>query len=203
MLGDSRSSTLSAGRGRRAVPTPLTGQNKCETKAQTAQPEGERRAAGGDSASKASSSQQISSSAYPVHESERSSAAAVGSTPRERCRGIVKSYQPEKAFGFLICPGKPDIFLHQSHIIGPAPGAIPLDGSAKGPEMEFELDTDPKGRPRALNARLVEGSPAAGVVPAAGASGGELQRAAAEFHRVLPDDAPQVVRAYVEALARA
>ena len=64
--------------------------------------------------------------------------------------GTVVWFNPQKGFGFLTTPGRPDVFCHFT--------AIMCDGFKTihdGDEVEFEIVTGEKGRPQAANVRVV------------------------------------------------
>jgi cold shock CspA family protein len=66
--------------------------------------------------------------------------------------GTVKWFNSQKAYGFIRPDGGgKDVFVH---VTGLAPGVKAL---RDGQRVEFEMGTGPKGRPQAVNVRLVNG----------------------------------------------
>jgi cold shock CspA family protein len=81
---------------------------------------------------------------------EYSAAPVVG----QRQRGTVKTFNPDKGYGFVRVHGaSSDIFLSANRILGPQPGVV-FAGQAAGPEMEFDIE-ERNGRHRAVNASIV------------------------------------------------
>jgi cold shock CspA family protein len=74
-----------------------------------------------------------------------------------RHSGKIRSFNPEKGFGFVVCSEVDrDVFLNANCIIGDAPPkCVGYPGhEPSGPQVTFDLETR-GGRPRAVNARLV------------------------------------------------
>lgn len=73
-------------------------------------------------------------------------------------RGKLRSFDPEKGFGFLACSTVRggDVFLHANAVIGEKPPTLsgPPQSEPLGPEMEFRVEWW-NGRPRAIDARLL------------------------------------------------
>jgi len=107
------------------------------------------------------------------------------------CRGHLRSFDPAKGFGFLACDTVRggDVFLHANAVVGdlpPACGSIGGTGNqnysnASGSVMEFRVEWR-NGRPRALDARLVDESAeqAAGPLSVPGRAATTAARAAGE-----------------------
>jgi len=58
----------------------------------------------------------------------------------ERIKGKVKWFDKRKGFGFIESEADPNIFVHYSAIIGRG-----YRGLQEGDEVEFEIETTPKG----------------------------------------------------------
>jgi CspA family cold shock protein len=63
-------------------------------------------------------------------------------------KGVVKNYNTEKRFGFIMGDGKKEYFFHASAVKNGDP-----DGIEAGMEVEFEAGEGPKG-PRAEDVYL-------------------------------------------------
>jgi len=71
-----------------------------------------------------------------------------------RQTGTVKWFSSEKGFGFIVpTDGGNDVFVHQTQI-----HAQGFRSLAEGEEVEFEVDTDQTGRPRAIAVTGPDGS---------------------------------------------
>ena len=58
----------------------------------------------------------------------------------DRARGVVKWFNDSKGFGFITSPSGEDVFVHYSAITGEGFKTL-----AEGQEVEFEMQTGPKG----------------------------------------------------------
>jgi CspA family cold shock protein len=54
-----------------------------------------------------------------------------------RVRGLVKFFNEAKGFGFIMCEGQPDVFLHAS--------ALPGVDIGEGDRVTFEIQETPRG----------------------------------------------------------
>ena len=71
-----------------------------------------------------------------------------------RQSGTVKWFSSEKGFGFIVPnDGGNDVFVHQTQI-----HAQGFRSLAEGEDVEFEVDIDPNGRPRAIAVTGPDGS---------------------------------------------
>mmetsp|Transcript_13938 Transcript_13938/g.17178 ORF Transcript_13938/g.17178 Transcript_13938/m.17178 type:complete len:161 (-) Transcript_13938:514-996(-) len=72
----------------------------------------------------------------------------------QKCTGVCKWFSSEKGFGFItVDDSEQEAFVHQSNIH--APGFRSL---AEGEKVEFEVEMDTRGRPKAINVTGPDGS---------------------------------------------
>jgi CspA family cold shock protein len=72
----------------------------------------------------------------------------------DRARGVVKWFNDSKGFGFITSPSGEDVFVHYSAITGEGFKTL-----AEGQEVEFEMQTGPKGL-QAQNVTKLSNAPA-------------------------------------------
>lgn len=142
--------------------------------------------------------------------------------PLTRCTGQIRSFDPEKGFGFIVSAAlDKDIFLPLTSIAGDRPEKLNgKPGEAPtGPLVEFDLELKPDGRPRAVNVAVTgPGAPAdapeelAAQLHAEGKENGdsnttdefplpeEKRQELANLLKLLPADAPARVREYLSVL---
>jgi len=66
--------------------------------------------------------------------------------------GVIKSIGRSGEFGFIAAKGESgDVWFHRSQLISDEPFTVELQGRA----VDFELQADHRGRPRAVGVRLV------------------------------------------------
>jgi cold shock CspA family protein len=86
----------------------------------------------------------------------------LGNRPTRRLQnltGSIRMYNPAKGWGFIVCEEFPgDIFLHSKHMVGNLPREYigHFQSSQDGHQVKFDLDTQHRKRPQALNVRVVE-----------------------------------------------
>lgn len=136
--------------------------------------------------------------------------------------GRIRSFNPEKGFGFIVCDSvEGDVFLNANAIVGEHPPkciGYP-NNPAMGPEMRFDLELR-GGKPRAINASLVgEASTETTQTPQKSEASESVTESMAmsrteEDHfeyeemrpqdilKMLPHDAPDCVWKYLQALAQ-
>lgn len=56
--------------------------------------------------------------------------------------GTIKWFNSTKGFGFIVRKGKPDVFVHHSHVVGAGSDNPPLN---EGEEVSFDVQEGPKG----------------------------------------------------------
>ncbi|MBU1998730.1 MAG: cold shock domain-containing protein [Candidatus Omnitrophota bacterium] len=64
-------------------------------------------------------------------------------------KGKIKKVVRDRGFGFISDSDGRELFFHQSSLLETG-----FDGLKEGQEVEFEVETSPKG-PRAVNIRLI------------------------------------------------
>ena len=63
--------------------------------------------------------------------------------------GVVKWFNDDKGFGFIVTEGSEDVFVHFSAIVGDGYRSL-----SEGAHVEFDIVKDPKG-PRAENVTVI------------------------------------------------
>ena len=71
----------------------------------------------------------------------------------DRTHGVVKWFNDSKGYGFITGPNGEDVFVHYSTITGEGFKTL-----AEGQEVEFDLQTGPKGL-QAANVRKLTAAP--------------------------------------------
>jgi cold shock protein len=61
--------------------------------------------------------------------------------------GIIKSWNSQKGYGFILCEGRPDVFAHIS-------ATVSREEITPGTQVEFDIEDGPRG-PRAVKVREV------------------------------------------------